>query len=104
MATAMPETWLGNIIKGSRKIKRWIKWLELRAETDDIMKKMKAHPKSAAVIAATDEEALVNLVQAALAVADHVEDEVKKDPSLMTGQPEEQAALYIARRLNIVLN
>lgn len=95
----MPPTRLGAIVKECRKIKRWIKFFELRAETDCISEKVKA--AAGAAISTIDDETLRDTIHGALAVADHADEEHNKHPNIMTGQPEEQAAVYIRNRLGI---
>ena len=99
MTTAMKPTQLGGIVKNCRKIKKWLKFMELRAETKCIVDALRA--RAATELSGTDDEALENTVQGALAVADHADEEHNKHPNIMTGQPEEQAAVYIRNRLNL---
>src|SRR5438045_1499439 len=97
MSTAMKPTQLGGVVKTCRKIKKWVKFMELRAETKCIVDALRA--RAAGELSAVDDEALENTVHGALAVADHADEEHNKHPNVMTGQPEEQAAIYIRNRL-----
>lgn len=93
---AMKPTILGGIVKECRKIERILKWRERNAETACILEKM--NKADGMQLKGFDDETLEDVIKGALAVADHAEAEAKRNPQ-PTGQPEEQAALYIRERL-----
>lgn len=99
MATAMRPTKLGAIIKECRKITRFIPFIERAAETDCILSNVNRADSMS--LKGMDQKVLKDAVHGALSVADHVEVQQKKNPSLMMGQPEEQAAEFLRNALQL---
>jgi hypothetical protein len=97
----MPPTWLGKIIEECRRIEyRFRPFKERREEHSCILSKIEKHPKGAPLAANED---LSTAIYGALDKADAVEKEIAANPQLATGSPHEQAALYIAERLDMTL-
>lgn len=94
-----PQNWLSRIIgQARRRIDRIIPVFERIAERDAIIEAIKEHPNGKALM---QDSRLPDSVWIGLGVANAVERQIRRDPSLMTAEPEVQASWAILDELGL---